>query len=251
MKCANFEDMAPVQWIEFLFGECAYTPRDVISFLLGYCSIVCWLFAQFPQLIQNYKNGSAESLSLMFISNWLLGDLCNLVGGIMTKQLPFQIYLAVYFCFIDFSLFCQTVYYNYWLHQDSEETQPLLANSYLIFALATLAFPTDSLQVLTDPTEDTTYAIGRVFAWICAGLYFSSRIPQIYWNYKRQSVEGLSIFMFGFAVLGNITYAGSILIKSLDATFLMGALPYLIGTAGTLTFDCIIFGQYVLYESRK
>ena len=66
-----------------------------------------WVMAQFPQLWTNFRSGTAESLSLIFLCNWLMGDLCNLLGGILTKQLPFQIYLAAYFVFIDSSLFLQ------------------------------------------------------------------------------------------------------------------------------------------------
>ncbi|KAG8807290.1 hypothetical protein FRC17_004532 [Serendipita sp. 399] len=39
------------------------------------------------------------------------GDITNLVGCILTKQLPFQTYLASYFVFVDFSLVIQYIYY--------------------------------------------------------------------------------------------------------------------------------------------
>lgn len=33
-----------------------------------------------PQLILNYKTGSAEGISLAFLTVWLIGDLANLSG---------------------------------------------------------------------------------------------------------------------------------------------------------------------------
>lgn len=35
---------------------------------------------QVPQLILNYKTGSADGISLAFLTVWLIGDICNLSG---------------------------------------------------------------------------------------------------------------------------------------------------------------------------
>lgn len=50
-----------------------YGTQATVSLLLGYASILFWLNAQLPQLIQNYKSGSAEGLSLKFLTIWLAG----------------------------------------------------------------------------------------------------------------------------------------------------------------------------------
>ncbi|KAF9577609.1 hypothetical protein BGW38_007080, partial [Lunasporangiospora selenospora] len=50
-------------------------------------------------IIENFKLGSA-------------GDLSNLLGCVLTKQLPFQLYLAIYFCIADVILFSQWIYYS-------------------------------------------------------------------------------------------------------------------------------------------
>ena len=34
--------------------------KENASIALGYASIVAWLFAQSPQVLENYKNGSVE-----------------------------------------------------------------------------------------------------------------------------------------------------------------------------------------------
>jgi hypothetical protein len=41
-----------------------------------------------------------------------IGDLSNLAGCILTDQLPFQRYLALYFCLIDLALLIQYLHYE-------------------------------------------------------------------------------------------------------------------------------------------
>jgi uncharacterized protein with PQ loop repeat len=93
--------------------------------------------------------------------------------------------------------------------------------------------------------------VGRFFAWLCTFLYLASRLPQIYQNCQRRSVEGLSMALFFFAAMGNLTYVLSIFTnpRATRATMLE-AVPYIIGSAGTLMFDATIFGQYALWSNN-
>jgi len=65
-----------------------------------------------PQLIENYKQGSAEGISLLFLTVWFVGDITNLAGAAWADLVPTVIALAVYFCFADFVLISQCLYYN-------------------------------------------------------------------------------------------------------------------------------------------
>ena len=56
----------------------------------------------------------------------------------------------------------------------------------------------------------------------------------------RCSVEGLSLYMFILAVLGNVTYGLGILLYSVDGIFLLQKLPWLVGSIGTLSFDITV-----------
>ncbi|CAG8610935.1 33883_t:CDS:2, partial [Racocetra persica] len=96
--------------------------------------------------------------------------------------------------------------------------------------------------------------IGRIFAWTCTVLYLTSRMPQIWKNHKRKSVEGLSIFMFIFAALGNLTYTLSITSNPLaqtSPTYLKESIPYILGSIGTLVFDLTIFLQWCYWKNRE
>ena len=43
------------------------------------------------QLYKNWRNSSATGLSGEFLADWLAGDITNLVGCILTKQVPTQV----------------------------------------------------------------------------------------------------------------------------------------------------------------
>ncbi|KAI0035930.1 PQ loop repeat-domain-containing protein [Vararia minispora EC-137] len=432
------------------------------SDVTGYVSIACWLGAQFPQVIENIRNQSVEGLALPFLVNWLLGDMTNLIGCILTNQLPFQTYLATYFCFVDISLMLQYFYYSrkappmpvsrsrsrarlsldvhnpahyralssvaanvaasaalaanqesHWQRRSTEilndaathipysqraeeedevdedalaaladsihstrsrhgatwnkehYTGPIRALSpvqslepfprgraveradteleedeqtredsrrrrnsrasrmsasivfmgaWALFGAGTLISsrrgiphetdirigrvvadvspsalpvledfmrplsvlplpPTEMLASLEFPDaskalldEDIAAAeaptmervIGRVFAWTCTTLYLTSRLPQIWKNYVRKSVEGLSIYLFIFAFLGNFFYVLSILtapnmyLPPPEASaYISESIPYLLGSGGTLMFDVTIVVQSRIYRLKR
>lgn len=97
---------------------------------------------------------------------------------------------------------------------------------------------------------------GIVLSWLGALFYISGRIPQLIKNYQRKSTDGLSPLLFATTLLCNITYCISIFTscKFIDSNdkwqFFNNALPFIIGSAGTIIFDLIYFYQYyVLYSS--
>jgi len=178
----------------------------------------------------------------------------------------------------------QWVYYTYvrsrpgplWVH-NADEDEPLIretsdrntytfpgnkaeethkrSTSMVFFALLLLTFNgIQSPQMTTMSTSGSAtlspQIIGRIMAWTCTVLYLTSRMPQIWKNWHRGSVEGLSIALFIFAASGNITYTMSIIINP-NATqqSMRAALPYVLGSAGTLMFDFTIFVQWWYYTS--
>ena len=119
---------------------------------------------------------------------------------------------------------------------------------------------------------------GQIFGYLCAILYLGSRVPQLLLNYKRKSTEGVSMLFFLFACVGNATYVGSILayepacatLESVGGRgvgdggwgcgegewarqygrYVLVNTSWLIGSAGTLVLDLLIFGQFWLYRGR-
>ncbi|KAJ7172362.1 PQ loop repeat-domain-containing protein [Mycena filopes] len=73
-----------------------------LSDFLGYSSIACWLGAQFPQILKNIQLKSCAGIALPFLCNWFLGDASNLIGCLMTHQLPLPVLCGQYFYYEGF-----------------------------------------------------------------------------------------------------------------------------------------------------
>lgn len=86
--------------------------RAAISSACGTASFVVWLFAQSPQILTNYRRGSVDGLSLVFLAQWMAGDVTNLLGCLLTDQLTFQKLTAAWFCIVDMVLMGQYIVYS-------------------------------------------------------------------------------------------------------------------------------------------
>ena len=67
---------------------------------------------QIPQLVENYRQQSADGISLAFLAVWFIGDIASLAGGLWANLVPTVIALSVYFCIADLVLVIQCLYYN-------------------------------------------------------------------------------------------------------------------------------------------
>lgn len=98
--------------LSITFYTCIPSYLALTSTLLGTCSIISWLFAQLPQIYKNYKLKSTSGLSVYFLTEWLLGDLTNLLGCLFTGQATWQIVIASYYVFVDCGLTGQWIWYE-------------------------------------------------------------------------------------------------------------------------------------------
>ena len=94
------------------FHTCVPTSLAFLSTALGIFSIISWLFAQLPQMYKNYQLQSASGLSVYFLAEWLLGDLSNLLGAILTGQAGWQVVVAGYYVCVDVGLVSQYFWYT-------------------------------------------------------------------------------------------------------------------------------------------
>ena len=118
-----------------------------------------------------------------------------------------------------------------------------------VLAAGSFSSTVDASDPCLTKEEKEIQAVGLAIAWTSAMLYLSSRVPQVYKNFKRKSTEGLSFAMFVLTVCGNLTYASSIFIAATSWADVMGSLPYLVGSLGTLCFDLTVWGQFFVYGS--
>jgi hypothetical protein len=86
------------------------------------------------------------------------GDITNLVGCILTHQLPFQTYLAAYFVFVDLSLVAQYIYYYKPAPAPSASPSPTLTPALTLTPTGVIYSP----RTLTRPTSRTPLLVSEL-----------------------------------------------------------------------------------------
>ncbi|GAA48565.1 Lysosomal amino acid transporter 1 [Clonorchis sinensis] len=97
----------------------------------------------------------------------------------------------------------------------------------------------------------TNAKIGYMLGWISSLMYFGSRFPQIFKNWRRRSTEGLCPALFFASLLGNTSYGLQIFVTSTEPIYLLQALPWLFGSVGVLALDFIICFQFYYFARHK
>ncbi|EFQ29543.1 hypothetical protein CGRA01v4_14817 [Colletotrichum graminicola] len=97
---------------------------------------------------------------------------------------------------------------------------------------------------------DTMEKVGLLLGYLSAACYLTARIPQIVKNYQEKSCEGLALLFFLLSLTGNLTYGASLVAFKQDKAYLLNALPWLLGSLGTIAEDFIIFTQFHIYAPR-
>ncbi|CAL9123188.1 unnamed protein product [Musa textilis] len=106
------------------------------------------------------------------------------------------------------------------------------------------------LQVILDKVQDDgSSGVGTLLGWAMAAIYMGGRLPQICLNVCMNS--GLNPLMFIFALTGNATYVGSILVKSLEWSKIRPNLPWLVDAGGCVILDAFILIQFAYFHVRE
>lgn len=127
---------------------------DAISQIFGSISIACWIVVFSPQIIENWKRGSADGLSVLFIIVWLAGDLFNIFGAVLQGVLPTMIILAVYYTLADIVLLIQCFWYKGFTLRDSYKTPLNHSNNEVSVA-------SEQSPLLSDPRAGPTHGNGN------------------------------------------------------------------------------------------
>ncbi|WFD33739.1 hypothetical protein MCUN1_000554 [Malassezia cuniculi] len=181
-------------------------------------SLAVWMIAQSPQLFQNYRNKSVVGLSPVFLIQWMMGDLTNVIGSILTEQTLFQIIIAFYMLLIDMLLYIGLL-------------KRRKGSPFVFMASKTAA-----------------QSLGEHGRWLRRITRRGAGMVLL--------VKGLSLFLFFAAFVANLLYSINVLANPRaigpDArAFLSESLPFLLGSGGTLIFDFVIMVQWIMWHERK
>ena len=85
---------------------------------------------------------------------------------------------------------------------------------------------------------------GRGVGYLATAFYLGGRFAQIAKNRCRRTTEGLSLTMFALAVTANLAYGTSVLCASKSTAAVMRAMPWLLGSFGTVVLDLTILASF-------
>jgi solute carrier family 66 (lysosomal lysine-arginine transporter), member 1 len=251
-----------VSWALHVFGECIYTPEQIASLILGLLSIACFATSQFNQIYKHYKLKAVPGLNPALTFFWLCGDISSLIGCIFAKQLPTQLYFAIYSVTIDTIVLAQIIYIKKRYPRDrilldiqDPEIEHLLGDAeggrqlYAVFPWPALIV----INAATSPALDSsaTMLAGYIIGWVSAICYIISRFPQLHKNWQRKATTGLSMWMFCATLSGNSFYTISIFLMSHDRDFIIQHLPWIVGAVVPLLLDICILFQFIQYYRRR
>ncbi|KAL2905655.1 putative vacuolar amino acid transporter YPQ3 [Bienertia sinuspersici] len=103
-------------------------------------------------------------------------------------------------------------------------------------------------RILSEHSSEHS-ALGQWLGWSMAAIYMGGRIPQIIWNIKRGSVEGLNPLMFLFALIANVAYVASILVRNTEFEEIKANMPWLLDAVVCVVLD--FFVSFFLWTLSK
>jgi uncharacterized protein with PQ loop repeat len=242
-----------IKWVEVLFGDCIVTSLDKLSFAVGLLSNLVCLTSSLPQIVLNFRHKRVGGQSLFFFAFLFLGSCLSLVGVIVTKGLVTQLLQAVCYVLLDGILLCQFVVYKYIfktiepLSTDTPELEPMESPSGPPAPIAIATMLGHAAATDYHAPYAGTQLLGTLFGWVGSAIFIASRIPQIIKNRQTRAVQDLSVLYISMSALGNCTYVVSLLLRSVEGTFLWRQAPFLVGAAGPMACDLILLGQKWTY----
>ncbi|KAG2382955.1 hypothetical protein C9374_004922 [Naegleria lovaniensis] len=140
-----------------------------------------------------------------------------------------------------------------WMFQSQEEE---MWSSIFVRAQSHLQWNTRRANNCEQTTSDNSmYALGITCSYISCICYIMAYVPQIYKNFKKKSVKGLSLLMFLIDSLTQILYISSIIVfyaQQPHSYFdTVSVLPFIVGSVFTLIFSALILGQFFYYNNKR
>jgi uncharacterized protein with PQ loop repeat len=177
---------------------------DIAVYCLGVISMIFYGITYFPQMYEIWKTKSSEGVSIWTVLLWTQADALSLLGSILLQLDIMIIIICWYHFFMDLIMIYMVVYFG-----QVRDKRMLYYLS--IFVLANvLTNCLINILYYGNPTP-TQNLVGETLAWVTTFIYIVGRFPQIL--HLQKSIEGLSVLMFVFAIGGNASYLGLLILQ--------------------------------------
>ena len=88
----DFNCTEGVHWIWVVFQQCAISAKETAAVVFGLISALIWIGFAIPQIVENFLKGIPDqALSPVMLVCFSIGDTINLIGCLLTHQLPLQV----------------------------------------------------------------------------------------------------------------------------------------------------------------
>jgi uncharacterized protein with PQ loop repeat len=205
--------------------------NDNLSYIFGIISLIFYSIVYIPQFHLIYKLKNSSGISIWTILLWTQADILSLVGTIVLQLHKSIIIIGWYHYIVGVAMIMWILYYR--------KYNTILETLGVIIFLLINTSVCIYLNITINESHDT---IGESIGWLTMGLYLLGRFPQIWMNYKLKSTEGLSILMYVFTMLGNITYIIIIILEPENN------MPWLVNGITTILLDILVVGQHYYYK---
>jgi solute carrier family 66 (lysosomal lysine-arginine transporter), member 1 len=213
------------------------------TILFGF-SIFFYSIVSIPQFVLNWKKKSADGIDWVFVFIWVYADYFALIS-VIRKNLEFLFLVMSMYHFICSILLCvQKAYYSdvivTWKRATTNELSIFISTIFITFVFTLLTFSNEFGMVFAE-----------IAGWTSCLLYIVSPIPQIVYNFRRRSVDGLSSLLFIFSIIGNTLFVTSVFVKDTDFDYIKGSLPIIATDISVTLLYITICLQIAVYQKRQ
>lgn len=214
--------------------------NEIVSLIFTVLSMVFYGLVFIPQFIKIYKLKNSDGISIWTILLWCQADTLCLLGSLILQLHIGLVIIGWYHMLMGQLLLIYIL---------KMQTNKQLVKSVFVYLFVFTNFFI-SLFFQAYITGFTSFVAGQIIGWISSTIYIVGRLPQLYFNYKRKSVEGLSILLYIFSICGNLCYISSILSHSIELCNIILNLPWIVFTIVTGILDITVIIQSRLYDEN-
>ncbi|XP_078062322.1 transmembrane protein 44 isoform X2 [Mustelus asterias] len=250
--------------------NCFIQEKVCISFALWLLSLLFWVIAHIVLFYFRCKRRGWREESLSCNIYAFLGNICNMFGALLAKQLSIQVFTAAYMAAVDVLHFVFILFPVCGSRSRSKTDQLRQRNKRrsamfmvcLPFALGTSyyfwAFPSVQVDIrgprrklLTTLLQDNTEIIGYALGVIAVFIGWTSKFPLILKASRGKIASSIQKWALILSVLGGVLYAAAILAHEKTPEFILQALPWLLIFLGGAALDISILFLSCLLKDKS